>query len=94
MPQPTLTRTLVVTDPIGVHIRTATALAKIVGQSQSEVTVVKGDQRAAATDIWSVLGLDTPQGQTLTLEAAGPDAAEILDQLEPLFAGRFGNEGT
>ena len=28
----------------------------------------------------------------MTLEAVGPDAAAVLDALEPLFAGQFGDE--
>ena len=31
-------------------------------------------------------------GETVTLEAVGPDAEAVLDALEPLFAGHFGEE--
>jgi hypothetical protein len=32
------------------------------------------------------------QGERLEIEADGPDAAAVLDSLEPLFAGKFGDE--
>ena len=41
---------MVVTDPVGVHVRTASAMAQIVSRSQSQVTMIKGDQRVAAND--------------------------------------------
>jgi phosphocarrier protein NPr len=42
-----------------------------------------------AADIFGVLTLDTPSGQTLTLEAVGQDAEAVLDAIEPFFEGRF-----
>jgi phosphotransferase system HPr (HPr) family protein len=91
MSQPVVRRTVVVTDPAGVHIRTASLMAKIARGSHSEVTVIKGDQRMSAADIIGVFGMETHQGETLVLEAAGPDATDVLDALEPLFAGEFGD---
>ena len=85
-------RTVVVTDPIGVHIRTASAMAQIASRSRSQVTMIKGDQRAAATNPLQVVGMITFPGEAVTLEAVGPDADAVLDALEPLFAGHFPEE--
>jgi phosphotransferase system HPr (HPr) family protein len=85
-------RTVVVTDPVGVHIRTAAAMAQIAGRSRSQVTMIKGDQRAPATNPLQVVGMITFPGEAVTLEAAGPDADAVLDALEPLFAGHFPEE--
>ena len=49
-------RTVVVTDPVGVHIRTAAAMAQIAGRSRSQVTMIKGDRRAPATNPLQVAG--------------------------------------
>lgn len=86
------TRIVVVTDPVGVHIRTAAAVAKIVSQCRSQVTLVAGNRRVAGSDLWAIMGMGTLPGETVTLEAVGPDAAEVLDALEPLFAGHFGDD--
>ncbi len=83
---------MVVTDPIGVHVRTASAMAQIVSRSQSQVTMIKGDQRVAANYPLQVVGMITFPGETVTLEAVGPDADAVLDALEPLFAGQFPEE--
>ena len=42
--------------------------------------------------MWEVMGLVAQQGEELTIEAEGPDAVAVLDALEPLFAGQFGDE--
>ena len=92
MSETAITRTVVVTDPAGIHARTAVALAEVVRRGKVAVTLIKGNQRASATDVLQILTLVVDQGQAVTLEAVGPGAAAVLDQLEPLFAGKFGEE--
>ena len=92
MSETAITRTLVVTDPAGIHARTAVALAEVVRRGNVAVTLSKEDRRASATDVLQILTLVAAQGQKVTLEAVGPNAAAVLDQLEPLFAGKFGDE--
>jgi phosphotransferase system HPr (HPr) family protein len=87
MSEEKVSRSLVVTDPSGVHVRTATAVQAIARRSQSEVLVISSCHKAKGTDIWDLLALAAPCGSTITLEAVGPDAAEVLDALEPIFTG-------
>ncbi len=93
MPETKLRRTVVVTDPAGVHARTAVAIADIVRRSQSRVTLTKDQQPVAGTEVLQILTMVAHQGETVTLEADGADAEAVLNALEPLFAGRFGDEG-
>jgi phosphotransferase system HPr (HPr) family protein len=92
MPETAITRTVVVTDPAGLHARTAVALAEVARRGKAAVTLIKEDRQASATDVLQVLTLVVAQGEKVTLEAVGPDAAAVLDQLEPLFAGNFGDD--
>ena len=92
MSEPAITRTVVVTDPAGVHARTAVAIAEAVRRGQATVTLIKDHQRVAGTEVLQILTLVAGPGETLRLEAVGPDAAAVLDRLEPLFAGQFGDE--
>ena len=80
-------RTVVISDPSGVHLRTASAIEAITRRSQSQVQVVSAYHRAKGTDIWDLLALAAPCGSSLTLEVTGPDAQQVLDALEPLFTG-------
>ncbi|MCE5267462.1 MAG: HPr family phosphocarrier protein [Planctomycetaceae bacterium] len=92
MSETAITRTVVVTDPAGVHARTAVAIAEVVRRGQATVTLIKDYQRVPATEVLQVLTLVAEPGETLQIEAQGPDANAVLDQLEPLFAGQFGEE--
>ena len=87
-----VTRTVVVTDPAGLHARTAVAIAETVRRSQSRVTLTKDQEPVAGTDVLQILTMVAHQGDTVTLEAVGPDADAVLSALEPVFAGRFGDE--
>ena len=87
-----ITRTVVVTDPAGVHARTAVAIADAVRHGKSEVTLIKDDRRVTGTDVLQIMTLVADQGSTVALEAVGPDAETVLGSLEPLFAGQFGDE--
>jgi phosphocarrier protein HPr len=86
------TRTVVVTDPAGVHARTAVAIAQTVRRGQSQVTLTKDRQPVSGTDVLQILTMVAHQGEAVKLEAVGPDAEAVVSALEPLFAGRFGGE--
>jgi phosphocarrier protein HPr len=87
MSEQKVTRSLIVTDPAGVHVRTASAIQAVTRRSQSEVLVISQYHKAKGTDIWDLLALAAPCGATITLEVAGPDALEVVGALEPIFTG-------
>ncbi len=87
MTEKKVTRSLVVTDPSGVHVRTALAIQSITRRSQSEVQVISDYHRADGKSVLDMMALAAPCGSTITMEADGPDAMEVLDALEPIFTG-------
>ncbi|MGD0516718.1 MAG: HPr family phosphocarrier protein [Thermoguttaceae bacterium] len=80
------TRTVVVTDPAGVHARTAVDIVKVVRKFRSKVVLSKDRQQAEGTDVLQMLSLGMQSGSQVLLEATGPDAEDVLDAMEPLFA--------
>jgi phosphotransferase system HPr (HPr) family protein len=92
MSETAVTRTVVVTDPAGVHARTAVAIAEAARRGRATVTLIKDKQRVSATEVLQILTLVAGPGESLRLEAVGPDAAAVLDSLEPLLAGQFGDQ--
>jgi phosphotransferase system HPr (HPr) family protein len=80
------TRTVVVTDPAGVHARAAVDIVKVVRKFRSKVVLSKDCQQAEGTDVLQMLSLGMQYGSQVLLEAAGPDAEDVLDAMEPLFA--------
>jgi phosphotransferase system HPr (HPr) family protein len=87
-----ITRSVLVTDPAGVHLRSALVIVQTVQRGKSKVTIAKGENRVEATDMWQIMSLVAQPGERLTVTATGPDAAAVLNALEPLFAGQFGDE--
>ncbi len=87
-----ITRSVVVTDPAGVHLRSALAIVQTVQRGKSRVTIAKDQEQVEADAVLQITGLLALPGQRLMVTAAGPDAAAVLDALEPLFAGQFGDE--
>jgi phosphotransferase system HPr (HPr) family protein len=86
------TRTMVVTDPLGIHLRSALAIMQTVRGGKSKVVIAKGDYRVDASEMLQVMTLAAAQGTVLVVEAVGPDAIALLDLLEPLFAGQAEEE--
>jgi phosphocarrier protein HPr len=89
MSEPLETRTVVVTDPAGVHARTALAIVKTALRGKSKVTLFKDDMTVDGTQVLQIMTLVAVQGERVRLQAEGPDAKAVLDALEPLFAGEF-----
>jgi phosphotransferase system HPr (HPr) family protein len=77
---------VVVTDPAGVHARAAVDIVKVVRKFRSKVVLSKDRQQAEGTDVLQMLSLGMQFGSQVLLEATGPDAEDVLDAMEPLFA--------
>ena len=92
MSEPIETRTVVVTDPAGVHARTALAIVQSVRRGKSKVTLIKDQMTVDGNEPLQIMTLVAVQGERVQLRAEGPDASAMLDALEPLFAGQFEDE--
>jgi phosphotransferase system HPr (HPr) family protein len=90
MPSEGASRTVVVTNRDGLHVRACSAIVDTVGRHQANVTVEKGDQAVDASSIFDLMSLAASQGTELVLSATGPDAAAVLEALVRLFADEFG----
>jgi phosphocarrier protein HPr len=87
MSEPVVTRTVTVTDPLGIHVRSALAIVQAARRGNSKVTIARDGRAVDATEMLQVMTLAAEEGTQLVLEAVGDDAGAVLDMLEPLFAG-------
>ena len=83
-------RTVVVTNPQGLHARPADMFVKVAIKYQAKVEVVTDSERIDGKSILSILTLAATEGTVLRLEACGPDAEAALDELVELIANNFG----
>ena len=82
-------RTVTVANPLGLHLRAATAFARASMQVRSVVTVRNGSKQADGRSPSDLILLLAFPGDELLLEVEGEDADEVI---EPL-ANRLGSSG-
>ena len=91
-PAPTVKRVLEICNKKGLHARASAKFVMTVEQFDAQVFVTRGSERVGGTSIMGLMMLGAGPGTSITVEAFGPQAAEVLDALEALLADRFGEE--
>jgi phosphocarrier protein HPr len=86
---PDVTRVLHIRNKRGLHARASAKFVMTVEQYDAEVWVTRGGERVGGTSIMGLMMLAAGPGSTITVEASGPQAAQVVDALEALVAGRF-----
>jgi phosphocarrier protein len=89
MAEGTASRTVVVTNPQGLHARPADLFVKTASQYQSTVEVIKDGERVDGKSILAILTLAVVAGSQLEIVATGPDADAALDALTGLIVRNF-----
>lgn len=95
MAETTAYRTVVIANPQGLHARPADLFVKVASQYESNIEVIKDDERVDGKSILAILTLAAVQGTQLRIEATGRDAEAALDALAELVLRNFeDNENT
>lgn len=89
MTEPTQTRTVVLTNTAGLHLRAANLFVQLAVTYESKVEVIKDSQRVDGKSIMNLLMLGAVNGSELQIVATGSDAAEALNALAELVAKKF-----
>ena len=82
---------LSVRNRLGLHARPAARFVSTAGRFAADVQLIREDRRANAKSINQVATLGVRQGDTITIRAAGPDAAAALAALQALADDNFGD---
>lgn len=88
----TATRTVKISDPVGLHARPASELVKLVSASGATVTISKtpGQPGVSAASILGVLSLGIAQGNDVEIVVEGDDADRIADEIAYLLEHQEG----
>jgi phosphocarrier protein len=89
-PEGAIVRVLSIVNSKGLHARAAAQFVLTVEKFDAQVTVTRGHETVGGTSIMGLLMLSAAPGTSITVTAAGPQAAEVMAALEALVAGRFG----
>jgi len=84
-----LTKELTLQNKYGMHVRPAGLFAKIASRFNADVEVEKDGNVVSGKSIMALMTLEAVCGTTLRVTASGPQAKEVLDELEALVARKF-----
>ena len=85
----TLSRTVVVSNRQGLHLRPADMFIKLARRFDAKVEVVKDTLRVDGKSILDITLLAATKGTELIIEATGHDAEAALDALADLIQNRL-----
>jgi len=78
-------RTVVITNPRGLHPRAVLVFLKTCKQFKATITVWRGEKQADGRSMWDLIGLAAEPGTELVLELDGDDAAAAVGPLGELL---------
>ena len=84
-----LVRELLVQNKMGIHARPAAMVVRITNKFKADVFVEKDDEQVNGKSIMGLMMLAAGKGSKVKFLATGDDAAQMLEELEQLFARKF-----
>jgi phosphocarrier protein HPr len=85
----TVVRVLEICNKKGLHARASAKFVQTVERFDAEVRVTRGQETVGGTSIMGLMMLAAGPGTSITVEATGAEAAEVIEALAMLVAGRF-----
>ena len=82
-----------VKNKLGLHVRPATHIARILQKRKAKVTLTYKGQSVNARSIMSIMILAAPKNAQLKIEVEGSDASATLKDLLSAFHRKFGEDG-
>ena len=85
-------REVVICNQRGLHARAAARFVKLAEQFESEIWVERDGQSVSGRSIMGLMMLAAGPGTSISIEASGPDASEVMEALTALVTSGFGEE--
>lgn len=80
---------LLVQNKMGIHARPAAMIVRVTNKFKAEVFVEKDEEQVNGKSIMGLMMLAAAKGTKVKFLATGDDAAQMLVELEALFAKKF-----
>jgi phosphocarrier protein HPr len=84
-----VTRELAICNKKGLHARASAKFVQTVEKFDADVKVTRGQETVGGTSIMGLMMLAAGHGTTITVEATGREANEVVEALTALVQGRF-----
>ena len=87
---PSVIRRMKIVNERGLHARASGTLSQLCETFQSEAVVRFNGDKADPRSIMDLLTLAAAKGSEIEVEATGADALAMVDAMEAMIAGKFG----
>src|SRR5271165_4476009 len=84
-----IVRVLDICNKKGLHARASAKFVQTVERFDADVKVTRGQETVGGTSIMGLMMLSAGPGTSITVEATGKEAAEVIEALAALVSGRF-----
>ena len=88
-PTANLSKSVTVTNDLGLHARTAARIAKHAATAVSAVWIEKDGQKVAASSVIDILTLACARGTRVTLSVDDPADSALLDEIVTMIENEF-----
>ena len=89
-PEGAVVRVFVICNKKGLHARASAKFVQTVEKFDAAVRVRRCNETVGGTSIMGLMMLAAAPGTTITVEAIGPQASDVIDALATLIESRFG----
>jgi phosphocarrier protein NPr len=86
---PTHTKSLIISNKLGLHARAATKLAQLSQKFEAKVTLKLGENEADASSVMGLMLLAGGYGKEVTITTEGVDSEQALNDICQLFSDKF-----
>lgn len=82
-------KTVIVTNTLGLHARPAAMVARLAMAAKSDIWLIKNDQQIDASSVIDILSLECGKGAELTIRAKIASDMAIVEKIAALFEKEF-----
>jgi phosphocarrier protein HPr len=90
MRQGGVVRVFVIRNKRGLHARASAKFVQTVEKFDAQVRVTRGGETVGGTSIMGLMMLAATPGSSITVEATGDEAEQVIEALAALIDSRFG----
>ena len=87
-----IVRVMPIVNQKGLHARASAKFVQTVEKFDANVRVTRGSETVGGTSIMGLMMLAASPGTSITVEATGKQASEVIDALDTLLSTRFGED--
>jgi len=87
-----ITRVMKIVNEKGLHARASAKFVQLVEKYDATVKVSRNDDTAGGDSIMGLMMLAAGIGTSITVSATGPEAKQVVDALDALVSGKFGED--